>query len=165
MKIWIIRHAEKHDWPHGLMPQTANFVDNHLLSSKGNERAFALIGYFERLGVHFDTVYYQGIASKGKSHRPYLTVKPLIDHYQLPSKSFAKSNLNQMLAEIKSLKVNNVLLSWSHQQMGEIARSFGFGAEWPKKRYDVTWIINLHDSTMQQLPQLLLYGDESINPL
>lgn len=46
--ILLIRHAEKHHWPSGCAPNVnkSQYVDNHLLSGKGCERAHALVGYF-----------------------------------------------------------------------------------------------------------------------
>ncbi len=45
--ILLLRHAEKHHWPSGLATGTkSDFIDNHLLSGKGCERAHALVGYF-----------------------------------------------------------------------------------------------------------------------
>lgn len=46
--ILLLRHAEKLHWPSGLAPKISksDFVDNHLLSGKGCERAHALVGYF-----------------------------------------------------------------------------------------------------------------------
>ena len=46
--IILLRHAEKHHWPMGLHSTSseADYIDNHLLSSKGCERAYALVGFF-----------------------------------------------------------------------------------------------------------------------
>lgn len=46
--ILLLRHAEKHYWPSGFAPNVnkTHYVDNHLLSAKGCERAHALVGFF-----------------------------------------------------------------------------------------------------------------------
>jgi hypothetical protein len=45
--ILLLRHAEKHHWPSGVAPKSkSDYIDNHLLSGKGCERAHALVGYF-----------------------------------------------------------------------------------------------------------------------
>lgn len=107
--IILIRHAEKLDWLHGRKPEKgvkADYIDNHLLSSKGLERAHALVPYFLHRPeftalfrqAPISAVYTQGVMSqdsnaasgvgedntmmkmmgKGRSERPKQTVMPLV---------------------------------------------------------------------------------------
>ena len=94
--IIIIRHGEKLDWIEGLPPsdvKAANqsYIDNHLLSSKGTERAHALVGYFTSRSEIIDifanaplaAIVAQGVdVTMGKSERPRDTIKPLYNAIQ-----------------------------------------------------------------------------------
>ncbi|KAJ3215320.1 hypothetical protein HDU67_000597 [Dinochytrium kinnereticum] len=88
--IILLRHGEKLSWPHGAPPEKgakALYVDNHLLSGKGQERSHALVGYFlhrHEIQSIFSraplaAIFAQGVDhdGKGKSQRPRQTVEPL----------------------------------------------------------------------------------------
>ena len=87
--IIIIRHAEKLEWVQGMMPNAqASYIDNHLLSGKGMERAHALSGYFMNRREILDLYEINPLTTiiaqdddplgKGKSLRPRETIWPLL---------------------------------------------------------------------------------------
>jgi hypothetical protein len=59
-------------------------------------------------------------------------------------------------------------VSWSHKQLPQLAKAFGVPYDqvpkkWPKKRFDLTWVIHRSSdgqAQLQQLPQRLLFGDK-----
>ncbi|RKO96547.1 hypothetical protein CAUPRSCDRAFT_11760 [Caulochytrium protostelioides] len=89
----IVRHGEKLTWPDGKAPSRGakkRYVDDTLLSAKGHERAFALVGYFLHRKEMTDllkdrpltTIIAQASDPRpnaaGKSQRPYQTIAPLL---------------------------------------------------------------------------------------
>ncbi|KAI9341022.1 hypothetical protein DFJ73DRAFT_627845 [Zopfochytrium polystomum] len=92
--VILLRHAEKLDWHHGLAPENekrakASYVDNHQLSAKGVERAYALVPYFLQRPefvrlfqmAPIAAVIAQGVGGidvgRGRSERPRQTLWPL----------------------------------------------------------------------------------------
>jgi hypothetical protein len=187
MKVIFIRHAEKLEWEKGLEPTEsirANYIDNHLLSPKGYERANALVGYFtnrkEMLNLYHNNPLSACVAQDvdtqwGKSERPKETIWPLIQATissndsiapKLELHLFTKSKVDEMIALLKSWKdeKKTVIVCWSHQQIPEIVHKLGikasqFPKKWDKKRFDVCWVIDLTLHSLEQYPQLLMYGD------
>ncbi|KAJ3274251.1 hypothetical protein HDV01_003324 [Terramyces sp. JEL0728] len=188
-QIFIIRHAEKLEWKNGREPAVGAkevYVDNHLLSPKGYERAHALAGYFQNRGEIVEILKSNplslliaqdvdiGDAAWGKSERPRETIWPLLqsdaqkDYIQTPMEFmlFTKKQVSSVVELIQSGKYDgkSVLLSWSHQQIPEIVSQLGVDChpkKWDKKRFDVTWLVTLEEGRVQftQFPQLLLFGD------
>ncbi|RKP00658.1 hypothetical protein CXG81DRAFT_12959 [Caulochytrium protostelioides] len=89
----LIRHGEKLTWPEGAPPGPQAkklYEDNALLSAKGHERAFALVGYMLHRAEMTRWLRRRPLAAivaqhpddrpggKGKSCRPYQTVAPLL---------------------------------------------------------------------------------------
>jgi hypothetical protein len=184
--VILIRHAEKLDWKQGNRPTAADeysFVDNHLLSLKGVERSFAYQAYFTTRKEFVDlykscpltTLIAQDVSTKGKgkSYRPRDTLAPL-SRYQhtlfslvsspLNFKLYCKSEINDLVKSIKDgvYQGQTVIICWNHKELGMLARLLGAtdAPEWPKGRYDVTWVVQIGEQiTFKQYPQFLMYGD------
>ncbi|KAL2918522.1 hypothetical protein HK105_201923 [Polyrhizophydium stewartii] len=189
--VILIRHAEKLTWNRGQVPgedAKALYVDNHLLSAKGYERAQALVGYFlnraevvelqERrpLGAVIAQAVDSGPDGWGRSRRPLETVEPLVRAWNaqpnarpLPLLEFCKKDWQALLEAIKGgqFEGQTVIVSWSHQQLPQLATGLGVPEQlvprkWKGERFDVTWVVELSDGaapTFKQFPQRLLYGD------
>ncbi|KAJ3005150.1 hypothetical protein HKX48_000844 [Thoreauomyces humboldtii] len=182
--VIIIRHAEKLTWEAGLAPSKelkAAYIDNHLLSTKGYERAGALVAYFlcreemARLtrARPWGAVIAQdvdNVGGWGKSERPRETVDPLMrspSMKQVPFILYTKGDLNYLVSSLLGGKYNGktVLVSWCHQMIPELVKALGVPEtevpEWDKKRFDVTWVVSLGagKATFDQHPQRLLFGD------
>lgn len=177
----LIRHGEKHHWHDGCPPsdiQVENYQDDHKLSGKGRERALGLAGYFQRpiwtklfqqrpleclVAQDVDTTF--GI---GKSERPKATLLPMQEQLKLPLELFPKRNVREMVEHLLSERFigKSVVICWSHQGMSELASMLGVvdpPSKWPKKRYDVTWLIQQESNgscQFNQLDQKILFGDE-----
>lgn len=188
--VILIRHAEKLSWKNGLQPtpiEIDNYTDNHLLSAKGYERAHALVGYFTKrtemqdlfdarplvclIAQDVDTV-----NNWGKSKRPLETIWPLLKYepeihdkrieYPLQCRLFTKSQVNDLVNLINAgeYESKSVVISWCHQQLPDILQGLGItnAPKWPKKRFDVTWVLDTRTKEFKQLPQRLLFGDQDI---
>ncbi|KAI9097358.1 hypothetical protein DFS34DRAFT_580593 [Phlyctochytrium arcticum] len=191
LTILLIRHAEKLPWPQGINPSKnikAAYVDNHLLSSKGYERAHALVGYFQHRQEIQDILKKRPLKAIiaqcpdieggwGLSERPRETVQPshssLADALpDIPLKQYTKSEVMSLLhsllspASINPYMNGTVLISWAHQLIPDMVRALGVPSdqvpEWKKKRFDVTWAVEIENgsATLKQMPQRLLYGDK-----
>ncbi|KAJ3152415.1 hypothetical protein HDU86_005595 [Geranomyces michiganensis] len=190
--VLLIRHAEKLPWDSGLAPPKhikAAYIDNHLLSCKGYERAQALVAYFTHraeiaavVGKRpWGAVFAQDVdldEGWGKSERPRETVDPLMRSPQMSSIPFIlykKSDASYMTSQILAGKYANrtLLVSWCHQMLPQLARDLGVAPadvpEWDKRRFDMTWVVDIAGvggkegggvkATLRQFPQRLLYGD------
>ncbi|KAI8585812.1 hypothetical protein BDZ88DRAFT_445182 [Geranomyces variabilis] len=186
--VLLIRHAEKLPWDSGLAPPKAvkaAYVDTHLLSCKGYERAQALVAYFQHRSEitalldarPWGAVFAQDVdvdGGWGKSERPRETVDPLMrsPHMsQTPFILYKKSDAAYMMRQILAGKYagRTVLVSWCHQMLPQLARDLGVPAsdvpEWDKKRFDMTWVVDVTvangeaKAALRQFPQRLLYGD------
>ncbi|KAJ3035266.1 hypothetical protein HDV00_004126 [Rhizophlyctis rosea] len=188
--VIIIRHAEKLPWHQGLAPAQsvkAAYIDNHVLSSKGQERAWALVGYFthrEEMTSLFSTHPLAALIAQevdtspsawGRSERPKQTIAPLAS--VLSSKSLSleyitrtKSQMNTVISDILSNKWRgkSVIVSWAHQQVPDLVRALGveegsIPGKWPGKRFDVTWVVRPGEGggkpRLEQFAQRLMYGD------
>ncbi|TPX34636.1 hypothetical protein SmJEL517_g02665 [Synchytrium microbalum] len=190
--IILIRHAEKHHWDRGQNPSElsiATYQDDHHLSTKGYERAQALVAYFnhrqeiiDAIGNGITHIIAQAVDSGpdpfGQSERPVSaeTVAPFANSKNIPLTKYTKRQLTEAVAFMKSQPASQIIVCWAHQQLPEMARMLGVPAskvpeKWPGKRYDETWIIKLGNndsqpSTLAQYPQRLLFGDfDEIIPL
>ena len=109
----------------------------------------------------------------GKSERPRETIWPLLQATtDLPNISnplqlrlYTKSQLRKMTQEVlNDFRDQTVIISWSHQQIPELALLFGVDRDqvpikWEKNRFDVTWVVDTNTKQLQQYPQMLMYGD------
>lgn len=209
--IILIRHAEKLPWEYGLTPEkivAEKYIDDHSLSSKGFERATALIGYFLHRSEVIDSLrdYPLGalIAQDvdtsenpwGKSERPKQTIMPLYNNLRnknipIDLLLYTKRNRRHLVEKIISGEYagKTVVICWSHDQLPTLAKALAdveqipededeglhmYGKsskiipnEWPKKRFDVTWVLKPYITkkgkekhSFYQIPQRLMYGDK-----
>ncbi|KAI8910160.1 hypothetical protein EDD86DRAFT_265614 [Gorgonomyces haynaldii] len=176
--IIIIRHGEKLLWPEGNPPTQdiiQNYIDDKQLSTKGIERAHALVGYFmhrremqllfEKRPLEHLIVQEPSVSGEGKSKRPRDTLIPLDDNLRtqkrnVPFHMFQKKDLLKAVEFMKSCK-GSVICSWSHQHIQQMVSLLGVEnvPEWPSRRFDVTWVVDVEEKRLVQLPQCLLYGD------
>ncbi|RKO88577.1 hypothetical protein BDK51DRAFT_32189 [Blyttiomyces helicus] len=184
--VILIRHAEKLTWHNGVAPSKemkALYIDNHILSAKGYERAHALVGYFnhrEEIQALFRRRPLAAIIAQdvdrtpdawGRSERPRETVEPLATHLAprgVVFLTYTKKQLPQVLSSIREFKGRTVIVSWAHQQIPDLTVALGVPAaqvpqHWPGKRFDVTWVVEPGSgtpATFVQYPQRLLFGDK-----
>jgi hypothetical protein len=157
--VILIRHAEK---------------SNGRLSSKGESRAEAYVGYFTgqpmRPKVGLPTAIY-AFRPQGHKHdvRGVETMTPLSDAIKIPiTTTFSKKQVKALVTEIMNDPAyddRTVLICWEHKHIPLIAAAFGVKSvpNWPKGSYDRTWVIDLDDSGnvigFENLAQNLLPGD------
>ncbi|KAJ3299986.1 hypothetical protein HK104_005479 [Borealophlyctis nickersoniae] len=186
--VILLRHAEKLPWHQGLAPRKeikATYVDDHVLSCKGQERAHALVGYFnhrEEMQSIFRAAPLAAIIAQdvdttptpwGRSERPKQTVAPLASLLSAKGVEFitkTKKQAAEVLEEIRSgrWRGRTVIVSWAHQQLPELAIALGVKREkvpahWPGKRFDVTWVVEPQATgppSFRQYAQRLMYGDK-----
>ncbi|TPX65185.1 hypothetical protein SpCBS45565_g05358 [Spizellomyces sp. 'palustris'] len=184
--ILLIRHAEKLPWSSGMAPtalQKSEYVDTHVLSPKGYERAQALAAYFlhrEEILQLLERRPWGAVVAQnvdevggwGLSLRPKETVEPLakaLEPLKVPFHLYTKSSLPSLVQLLRSglYKDRTVLISWAHQQLPDLVKALGVPDDkvpkWNKKRFDVTWVVDFDGKggvEFRQVPQRLLYGDE-----
>ncbi len=167
-QVILIRHAEK-----ATKIDTGN---SDMLSTKGKERAVALVPYFAET-KEFTTngaivaIYATNPSKEYPSTRCIDTVTPLADKLKLTvSRNFVIDDYKKMVDEIKSnaeYKNKVVLICWEHNFIPEIARAFGAlqsPSRWPTDTYDRSWSIIFSPTgkaTLQNIPQKLLFGDSA----
>jgi len=162
-QVIIIRHAEKPATPEG-----------DSLSTKGRERAAAMVPYFMETkelitnGTPF-AIYATSPSKANTSRRSIETVTPLAEKLGLTLKSgFEFDDYKKMVDEIKndaSYHDKTVLICWEHSHIPEIARAFGAlqtPGRWLNEVFDRDWVISFSKTgraTFQNIPQRLMYGD------
>ncbi|MDE1976377.1 MAG: histidine phosphatase family protein [Elusimicrobia bacterium] len=162
-QVIIIRHAEK--------PAEGND-----LSPRGEERAQALVGFFEhnpavtRYGPPA-AVYAMTPKADGHDVRPLETVEPLAQSLGLQvNTSVGKEDvegLAQAVMKDPAGAGKMVLIAWEHHLIPAIAKAFGLTSApetWPDDVFDRAWIINFDGGkpvSFQNVPQHLLPGDSS----
>jgi hypothetical protein len=138
--VLIIRHAEKPD-------------DGPSLSLIGDRRARAYAQYFTKLTIggkaaHLDAIF--ATADSAKSHRPRLTMGPLVKATKLPADySFESEQVGALAAKVRATMAGKtVLVCWHHGSVPELLAAFGAKpdvllpqAQWPDEVYD--WLILL----------------------
>ncbi|KAI9205666.1 uncharacterized protein BJ171DRAFT_422919 [Polychytrium aggregatum] len=187
--VILVRHAEKLVWEQGLCPEDhklakAAYVDDHQLSSKGWERAHALVPYFQHrgeMGEILQSFPLGGIIGQdvdlgpepfGQSERCLQTVEPLSQATGIPITRFIKRDFAEAIEAVRARaewKGRSVVVSWAHQMLRDWALALGVDpaeipGKWPGKRYDLTWVIVPGAGAdgrpqLRQYCQRLLYGD------
>ncbi len=162
-QVIIIRHAEK--------PAEGND-----LSPRGEERAQALVGFFERnpAVTQFGppaAIYAMTPKADGHDVRPLETVEPLAQSLGLQvNTSVGKEDvegLAQAVMKDPAGAGKMVLIAWEHHLIPAIAKAFGLTSApetWPDDVFDRAWIINFDGGkpvSFQNVPQHLLPGDSS----
>lgn len=158
-EILIIRHAEK--------PADAT---NENLSTKGYERAAALAYYLPATFGAIDHIFAAGVGLKSPSKRPTETVTPLAT--QLGKKihdTYLKDEYQDMVSHIlgdDSYTNTVIAIAWQHTDIESITNAFRTKdvptTPWPEDCFDLVWKLRYNGDktyTLEQIPQLLLYGD------
>jgi broad specificity phosphatase PhoE len=176
-RIMIIRHAEKPEAggpPYGINEDGDLSKDS--LTVKGWQRAGALACLFGRVTAPLrhpslatpDVIFASGIAEHSKSLRPQQTVAPLARVLRLEVNSRFVEEQEAELAAAAIEQKGNVLISWQHEKIPEIANQImgnttATPQNWPKDRYDLVWVFTRENNagpfSFQQVPELLLDGD------
>jgi len=130
----IIRHGEK---------ISDDLTD---LSPKGKARAFCLINAFGNNGTFItpQKIYAQSPTEKKQSTRPRDTVTPLCDVLGLElDLSYTSGQIKKLTKNIENTSEEVVLVSWSNDNIPEIAEKFGIinPPAWDGNVFDDIWMI------------------------
>ncbi|WP_298420622.1 hypothetical protein [uncultured Kordia sp.] len=158
-EILILRHAEK--------PTEAS---NENLSIKGYERAAALAYYMPATFGTIDHIFAAGVGHKSHSKRPVETITPLAERLgKKVHDSYLKYEYPEMITHIfgdDKYTGKTIAIAWQHTDIEDIATKFGAlevpTSKWPGDCFDLVWKLTLNDDnsyTLNQIPQLLMYGD------
>ncbi|KAI8924368.1 ribosome 60S biogenesis N-terminal-domain-containing protein [Entophlyctis helioformis] len=124
--VILIRHAEKLPWTQGLQPGSGvkdSYVDNHLLSAKGYERAQALTGYFlfrKEMQDLFARRPLAAVAAQavdtsadpwGRSRRPLETVEPLVQAWNTALSASSPSDAASKVSDASPAVVDAVAMA------------------------------------------------------
>lgn len=165
-KLLIIRHGEKPGDP--AVDASSDGVD---LSTRGYERAGALAPYVPATFGSVDFLF----ATKASQHsnRPVETITPLarqigvdINHH-FSDKDYA--GLAALLTSDDQYAGKQVLICWHHGTIAELVTALGAVPpvpHWPSNTFDRMWVLESAVAggappPVQNLPQRLLYGDDS----
>jgi len=163
-RIILLRHAEK----------PADETDIHL-SERGQERAQALTAWATNSPAWGASnrpaaVFACQPTPKAPSLRAIETIKPLATRLGLPVQTpFSAKNyaaLSRQILDDPALKGKTVVICWVHDELPQLAKSFGVksgGEKWKKDVFDRVWLITYQDSAavLNELPQQLIPGDTS----
>jgi hypothetical protein len=177
--VMLLRHAEK---PLGagspLGVTIGGTPDVESLTPRGWQRSGGLVTLFvgdasgdrnPRL-LTPTHLFASQIGLHSSSQRPTETLLPLAERLGLSIDSrFRKEELGPLVQAIRAID-GIVLVAWEHHLIPSIANMLmGDTASvpqiWPDDRYDVVWIIEYGTpgsrASFQQVPEMLLAGDES----
>jgi broad specificity phosphatase PhoE len=180
-RLMLVRHGEKEPDsgppPYGINSDGGQ--DPHSLSTRGWQRAGALVSFFRDAlarGIKTpDAVYASKVGPTvlmadgndiSKSLRPQQTVTPLVEALkpkgglQAPFAVGEESALAQTLANESGV----VLVAWEHHHIPSIARAFSKEApsSWDALCFDKVWVLTRAKDgsyTFKEVPQALLSGD------
>jgi len=173
-KVMLIRHAEKPDGTGRIVGvDETGQLDPNQLSVRGWQRAGALVRYFAPIGKDLTpgiatptAIFACRPANSSSSLRPLSTVMPLASALQIPVRNEIGKGDGHTLPEAISGISGAVLICWSHDEIPAIARRLagdlpGLPDAWPRKRYDLVWILDRSPSgwSFFQAGQLLLPED------
>lgn len=160
-QVLIIRHAEKNESGPDISP-------------KGQERAQALVQFFRtdprvtKFGLPV-AIFASSPKHEGSSMRPIETVTPLAQALNMEiHEEFHHKNVDELVDKVMSdPKYDNhmVLICWSHDQIPDIASTFGIdppSKKWNKKAFDRVWaltFVNGKPMSIDDFGQHLLPGD------
>ncbi len=162
-QVVMIRHAEK--------PAKGRDLD-----ARGEERARALVGFFETNPVvtRYGTpaaIYAAAPADSNDSRRSVETVTPLAKSLGLEiDEDYTKDRVKEMVRNVMAnpaYEGRTVLICWEHKRIPGMARQFGWASapgKWSGKVFDRAWIIDFAGGravSFQDVPQRLLPGDSS----
>ena len=155
-RIILLRHAEK----------PANEADIHL-SERGQQRAQALTAWATNSPAWGTNdrpvaIFACKPTPKAPSLRAIETITPLAAQLKLPVQTpFSARNaaaLARQILDDPALKGKTVVICWVHDELPQLAQSFGVksgGDKWKKNVFDRAWLITFQDSTaiLSELPQ------------
>jgi len=158
-EILILRHAEK--------PADTS---NENLATKGYERATALAYYLPATYGTIDHIFATGIGPESNSKRPLETITPLAERLNKKVQdTFLKHQYTEMVSHIleDDTYTNTVIaIAWQHTDIESIANAFGAQkvptTKWPEDCFNLVWKLTYDGNkgyNLEQIPQLLLYGD------
>ncbi|ORX82431.1 hypothetical protein BCR32DRAFT_183579, partial [Anaeromyces robustus] len=132
--IMIIRHGEK------LSDKKTD------LSPKGKTRAHCLINLFSDNGRYLTPkkIYAQSPSEKKQSTRPRDTVEPLAEALNINvDLSYTSGQIKKLTKDIKNDIEDVILISWSSDNIPDIAEKFGIEnpPSWDKNDFDKIWMI------------------------
>lgn len=173
--IMIIRHAEKPDGgkPHGITVDGE--TDKHSLTVTGWVRAGALVELFGSArnappaGLLRPDAIYAGFGGDSDGLRPLQTVVPLAARLRQDIVTrYGKGDEKGLAVELTG-RAGVTLVSWQHQSIPDIVAGLGPvdpapPAKWGDQRFDLVWVFIRNGAgwRFQQIPQLLLAGDQPI---
>lgn len=140
-QVILLRHGEK--------PSIGD-----TLSPLGFKRSDALVTYFSSGNRPFEiatpaAIYAQRSNKNHSSTRPVQTVGPLANYWQVPLYTFYSSEkITKMVKSIdKRFTSGLVVICWSHDNLQEIARTFGVKnvPNWPSNIFDWVWVITFSE--------------------
>lgn len=154
-QVIIIRHGEKPE-------------QGEDLTQKGRERAAALAPFFMEGNQTPVAIYARSPSDDHHSRRSIETVTPLAHEMKLTVKTIQQDGSAAMVQEILSKPEYDgkvVLICWSHKAIPNLATALGVAnpPTWHGHVFDRLWVIKFNDgkTTLQSLPQRLLYGDSA----
>lgn len=171
-EVLIIRHGEKNVTAQGK-------DDGRDLSARGYARANALAGLFTQdarmLEFGKPVAIYAGAPKKEDtgSIRPFETIQPTAKSLGLtPITDYISEDSDSMVDKVmkkKAYEGKTVLISWPHDQIPDMAKSFGVKKkkvpDWKGSIFDRVWRIKFDDhgdvASFDNLPQHLLPGDST----
>ncbi len=176
-KIMLIRHAEKPDGTGGILGVDETGKPNpNQLSVRGWQRAGALVRYFAPIGERAPggiatptAIFASKPANGSNSVRSISTVLPLAGALQMPAiNEIGRGDLPALVKAVASAP-GAVLICWSHEEIPAIVQGLagnepGFPTAWPRKRFDVVWILDRTNGawSFSQVAQCLLPQDAPI---
>ena len=163
-RVILLRHAGK----------PADESDAHL-SERGTRRARALAAFLATgpvLGTNGQpaALFAPKVTRRGRTFRPYETLKPLADHLNLPVQTpYGPSDYAALAKRILSDSAfdgKTVIVCWIHDYLPALAKALGVKpkpARWEGSVYDRVWIVTYNDrnAVLADLPQHLLPGDST----
>jgi len=130
----VIRHGEKLS------------DSNPYLSPRGQARAYCLVNVFGKNGTYAtpQKIYAQSPTEKKQSTRPKDTVTPLAKLIDLDVDiSYTSGQIKKLTKNIMNTSEEIVLVSWSNDNIPEIAKKFGINnpPKWNSNTFDEIWMI------------------------
>jgi hypothetical protein len=171
-KIMLIRHAERPDKLNGILGVSpSGLKDKEALCVRGWQRAGALVRFFAPFN---DCFLHPSLATPqylfacrplpdNKSRRPLQTIEPLAEYLSLEINLDHAEGDEQRLIKAALTAPGDVLISWKHDTLPMIGKSFSERApdNWPITCFDKVWVFEALGAGFDflEVPQLLLPGD------
>jgi hypothetical protein len=164
--IGLIRHGEKPLGNEGGVAFDGR-SDPTGLSVRGWQRAGALAVRFGgplRSAFFIKPTALYAAVDRGRSPRPYDTLRPLSELLGLPITRLPSGDAQAAATQIKA-QAGNPLVCWRHQELPALARALlgdqgsSVPQHWDSTRFDLIWMV--HEAGLTVVPQRLLAGDRA----